>query len=77
MQDIKADGVMMENKKKVLYMLVTNDEYELPLAVADSLAEIAKIAGIKKYSVASLISRSISNKKRCPYVRVEFEEGEL
>lgn len=77
MQGIKADGVMMENKKKVLYMLVTNDEYELPLAVADNLAEIAKIAGIKKYSVAQQISAAIRKKRRCRYVRVEYLEGEL
>ncbi len=74
---IMADGVMMESKGKVLYMIVTNDEYELPLAVADSLAEIAKIAGIKKYSVASQISVALRKKKRCQYVRVEYKEGEL
>lgn len=40
-----------------LYIMVTNDVYELPLAVADSINELAKLAGVKPNSIASALSR--------------------
>lgn len=32
---------------KYLYMMVTPDKYELPLAVADSIKELSEMTGIK------------------------------
>lgn len=34
--------------KDYCYMLVTKDKYELPLAIADSAEELAKIIGVSK-----------------------------
>lgn len=43
-------------KRAVLYMEVTRDEYELPVAVADTPAELARMAGTTKDSVLSSIT---------------------
>lgn len=32
----------------MLYLAVTNDEYELPVAVADSKSELARMTGISR-----------------------------
>lgn len=34
--------------KKKLWMKVTNDEYELPLAVTESAAELARMVGVNR-----------------------------
>ena len=49
--------------KNKLYMKVTNDKYELPLAVADSIADLARMTGIKPESLYSIISRDRHGKK--------------
>lgn len=67
---------MRGKRSNVVYMLVTEDEYELPLMVVESLDELANATGIKKGSVAGAISKSRRYKTRCKYVRVELEEGE-
>lgn len=54
-----------------LYLATTHDEYELPVAVADSPSELAMMLG----TTANCISSSISHKR--PYLyRVEEEECE-
>lgn len=40
----------LTNRKK-LYMLVTNDKYELPVCVRDTLRELAEAAGVKYHSL--------------------------
>lgn len=53
-----------------LYLATTHDEYELPVAVADSPSELAMMLG----TTANCISSSISHKR--PYLyRVEEPEG--
>lgn len=49
--------------KNKLYMKVTNDEYELPLAVAESISELAKMTGATKASLFSIFSRQRRGKK--------------
>lgn len=41
-----------------VYMMVTQDKYELPLAVANSAAELARIVGVSKIAVHSGASRN-------------------
>lgn len=43
-----------------LYMKVTKDKYELPLAVAESAGELAALTGVDK----NVILSSISHKRR-------------
>lgn len=51
----------MEKEPRAVYMLVTQDKYELPLVVADTVAELARITGQKRSSIASAMSHA--NKK--------------
>lgn len=39
---------MSERTPRFLWMEVSNDEYELPLAVADSALELAKVLGAER-----------------------------
>ena len=57
-----------------LYLLVTKDKYQLPLAVADSADELARIVGVRQ----STIIKSITQRKKSQYIRiyVDLEEDE-
>ena len=52
-----------------VYMEVTRDKYELPVAVANNVEELARIVGVKKSTIKSDISH-----KRGRFIRVEVEE---
>jgi len=52
-----------------LYLKTTQDKYELPIAVADTAAELAKILGTSPGVVWSSISH-----KRKGWYRVEVED---
>lgn len=57
-----------------LYMVVTADKYELPLAVGTS-EYIARFAGINRLAVYNYIARKMSGKRNgYKLVRVEVEE---
>ena len=51
-----------------LYIKVSNDKYELPIAVADSPAELAAVLGVKRESILSMLTRQVGG-----YHRVEIE----
>lgn len=53
------------------YMLVTEDEFELPLVVADSLTELSEILQIPKNRITSAISHAKKKGYRSKYVKVE------
>lgn len=56
----------------MLWMKVSNDKYELPVAVADTAAELANILGVKKNAIYSSISHfERGDSKNCSYVRVK------
>ena len=60
---------------KKIYMVVTSDEYELPLYVADSVAEIAEWSGSTINSIYSMMSRVKRGKrKRSIFVSVDISE---
>ena len=61
----------------MLWMAVTADEYELPLYVAKSAAELASQYNITKNAVESAVSKGLSGKKKgYKFVRVEEIEDE-
>lgn len=63
--------------RNVVYMEVTRDEYELPVAVADSAKELAQIVGKNRGSILSQISHEKSGKvKRSIYKRVKIDGDE-
>ena len=56
-----------------VYMLVTQDKYELPLMVADTATELARRLGISKCSVMSAICKAKKTGRKCKYVRVDWD----
>ena len=56
-----------------LYMKVTRDEYELPLAVAETKAELARMLGIKREHVRTAFSHA-KKFKNPTYVVVEVDD---
>ena len=66
-----------------LWMEITNDEYELPVAVADTASELAKLRGTNRGAIYSALSkyakRQIKNKEKVPFCRyrkIEIEEDD-
>ena len=58
-----------------LYMKVTRDEYELPVAVAETKAELARMLGIKRDHVRSAFSHA-KKYKNSTYVVVEVDDND-
>ena len=59
-----------------LYLKVTKDEFELPLAVADSLKELAIMTGDTINTISSAMSHTKNNPEkypRCRFVKVEID----
>jgi len=42
---------------KYLWLKVTEDKYELPMVVADSLTELSEILGVSTHSISSSLLR--------------------
>lgn len=63
-----------EKNLKPLYLMVTKDKYELPLAVADTADELGRLVGVDQ----STIIKSITHRKNSKYIRiyVDLEEDE-
>ena len=60
-----------------VYMKITKDKYELPVAVAESTTELAKICGLKNSgSVRSMINEPIRLGFRPTYTKVEVTEDD-
>ena len=63
---------------KYLWIKVTNDEYQLPLAVADTSSQLAELCGVNKEVIFRQINRQKNNPKVKPiYVRVDYGDEEL
>lgn len=61
--------------KERLYMAVTRDALSLPLAVADSPAELARLRGAKRENIRCAITRWKKGTVRCPgYIVVEVDD---
>lgn len=50
-----------------IYMAVTKDALSLPLAVADSAAELAELRGVQVETIRSLVSRGRTHPERRTY----------
>jgi hypothetical protein len=60
----------------VLWMKVTNDEYELPVVVANSRIELARKLGIKPNSIATAIHRAKVTGHRQLFIKVVVDDEE-
>lgn len=57
--------------KEYIYMLVTDDKYELPVYIADTAQELADLAGTSKGCVHSSVNRWEKGKvKKTRYIRI-------
>lgn len=62
---------MESEAEMTIFMKVTHDEYELPVAVADSKSELAHMVGVTPSSVWHALERGW---KKSTYVAVEVED---
>ena len=68
-------------KPRWYFMRVTNDKYELPLCVAESVKELAEMAGVRPNSINVALGREEKGKKKTharkrkyKYIKVEMPE---
>lgn len=60
-----------------LYMRVTGDKYELPLAVGVSVAEIARLQGMNPSSIYTAMYEQRAHperKRKSKFIKVEVDE---
>lgn len=57
----------------VVYMEVTKDKFELPVAVADTIAELARITGTRANTISSSMSHARENGWKSKYIEVEID----
>lgn len=53
-------------KPKYIYVATTYDKYELPVAVADSVAELSELTGANQKSIANRVSDGRSHFYKVP-----------
>lgn len=63
-------------KYRAVYMAVTNDKYELPIAVADGMWEIARAMGVDPACVFRHVHGMVKGKYKipCKFVKVYVED---
>ncbi len=60
-----------------VFMMVTKDKYELPVAVADTRKELGKILGVSPVTIANSITRARNNGQKSQYIRVDFTDSDM
>ena len=61
--------------RKTIYMQITNDIYELPTAVADTMVELSKMTGMSRAAISNGVNLGVGmerNKKR--FIKVEVDD---
>ena len=59
---------------KYVYMKVTRDEYEFPIAIADSVTELAEILGVAPMTISSAICHANQRNGNSAYKKVNISE---
>lgn len=62
-----------EDRSRFVWMKVSDDEYELPVAVADSLAALARLCGVTEASIYSSMSKARHGIRKTLYRRVRID----
>ena len=57
-----------------VWLKVTPDRYELPVAVADSGKELARICGVSSNNVYNTMTKARKLGHKCQYIRVNVGE---
>ena len=65
-----------------LWMKITRDKYELPVAVADTCVQLGRILGVSTESIYSTMSSAAYRQRkgknvRCQYVKVEVDDDDI
>lgn len=61
----------------ILYMAVTCDKYELPLAVADSTIQLAGMVGVRETTIRSNIVRHCKRSHfKMKFMRIEVDDND-
>ena len=60
--------------KNIIWMEVTRDEYELPVAVADTADKLGKLVGVKGHSIMEIMFRAKKRGGKCKYITVNISE---
>ena len=61
-------------KEQYVWMKVTNDKYELPVLVADSAPELAKMLGCSPNNIYSSLSHAKHRRQNSPYRKVVIND---
>ena len=59
---------------KVIYEKVTNDELELPIAVADSISELARMLGVTPQTICTQIRNEKLGLRKSNYRKVIIDD---
>ena len=57
-----------------LYMMTTQDKYELPLAVAESVGELARLVGAKPTTISNALCHTRHYPKKRRYNRQKWHK---
>jgi len=61
---------------RTVYMRISSDKYELPMAVTDTVTELSQLTGQSQHCINSIVSRTRQGKKGS-VIQVEIDdEGE-
>jgi hypothetical protein len=63
-----------KSKKVIVWMKVTNDKYELPVLVADSAPELAKMLGCSPNNICSSLSHAKHRRQNTTYRKVVIND---
>ena len=58
------------------YMEITKDKFELPVAVAETTGELAKLRGVEANTIRCVMSHAKKQKRKCKYIKVVIDEEE-
>lgn len=59
-----------------VYMAVSKDRFELPIAIADSAVELARMLGVNEHTVYKSVWLAETKGKYSKYLRLELNEEE-
>lgn len=59
-----------------LWLQITPDKYEHPVAIADTAGELARMIGVKPNNIHSAMSQARKKGCWCKYIKVEIEEDD-
>ena len=57
-----------------VYMKVSRDEYQLPVAVADTMSELARMCGVTISNISHALKDSVVKGRKSDYLKVEVDD---